>query len=108
MSFAKLRPVKNVILFTFLDETSGAAGHFTERTKSLIIVPKLSSTQRQERWVKVQAIGPDVADIKVGDLLLLQALGWTRSEKFEGEKIWMTNDTKVLLVTNDEKLTLTF
>lgn len=108
MSFEKLHPVANTILFTFLDETGGAAGAFVERTKSMIIVPKLNSTQKQERWARAERVGPDVHEVEPGDLILIEPLQWTRNEVFEGQKIWKTDESKVMAVTNDETLTIAF
>ena len=105
MSFQKLRPLNNVILFQFLDESGGAQGKFQERTSGLIVVPKLDSNQKAPRWGKVVALGPQVHGVNIGDFVLIEGLQWTRHEVFEGEKVWMTNDTKVLMVTDDEELT---
>jgi co-chaperonin GroES (HSP10) len=105
MAFDKLRPLKNVILFQFLDEAGGPQGKFQERTNGLIVIPKLDSNQKSPRWGKVVAVGPDVYGVSENDFVLIEGLQWTRHEVFEGEKIWMTNDTKVLMVTDDESLT---
>jgi co-chaperonin GroES (HSP10) len=103
-----LRPLGNTILFTFLDATSGSAGKFTERTRGGLIIPQLQSTQKGERWGKVTHIGPDVEGIAVGEFILIEPMMWTTHEVFEGEKVWKTNDTKVMAVTDDESLTVTW
>jgi co-chaperonin GroES (HSP10) len=98
-----LRAIGNSILFTFLDETSGKAGRFTERVKSNIIVPILNSTQTNtHRWGKVVAVGPDVYDVSPGEFVLIQSLQWTLNAEFNGSKIWKTNDEQILAVTHDE------
>jgi co-chaperonin GroES (HSP10) len=108
MSFEKLRPILNTVLFTFLDKTEGAKGAFSERTRGGIILPTVKSTQRDDRWGRVEAVGPDVYGLEVGEFILIEALQWNRSEVFEGDKLWKTDDTKILLVTTDENLTVNY
>lgn len=103
-----LRPLRNTVLFRFLDETGGSRGEFSERTRSGLIIPKLQSTQKGERWGKVVAVGPDVAGVEVGEFILIEPMMWTNHEVFEGEKIWKTNDEKILLVTDDESQTVPY
>lgn len=104
-----LRPLGNTILFKFLDQTAGAAGRFSERTNSSIIIPVLQSAQsKTDRWGKVVAVGPKVDGVAEGEFVLIQALQWTRGSVFDDEKIWKTTDDKVIVVTNDENDTLQF
>jgi co-chaperonin GroES (HSP10) len=105
----KLRPLKTTVLFSFLDETAGSKGQFTERTKGTIIIPALRSAQdKTPRWARVTAVGPDVDGVVEGDFILIEPLQWTRHEVFEGEKVWKTDDSKILAVTNDEASTYGF
>ena len=103
-----LRPLSNSILFEFLDRTGGAAGAFSERTRSGLIIPKTQSTQRKERWGRVLYLGPDVEGVQIGEFILIEPLMWTTHETFEGQKIWKTNSEKVLMVTGDESLTVSY
>lgn len=105
----KLRPLKNTVLFSFLDETAGAKGRFTERTKGSIVIPVLNTSQdKTPRWARVTAVGPDVDGVQPGDFILIEPLQWTRHEVFEGDKIWKTDDSKILCVTDDEASTYQF
>lgn len=104
---ATLRPLGNNILFKFLDETSGSRGEFSERTRSGLIIPKLQTTQKGERWGKVIAVGPD-AGVQIDEFILIEPLMWTPNEVFEGEKVWKTNADKVMAVTSDVALTVQF
>lgn len=104
----KLRPLGNTVLFKFLDHTGGAKGAFSERTRSGLIIPQLQSTQKGERWAEVVAIGDKVTEFAVGDYILIEPLMWTPGEVFEGEKIWKTIPDKVMAVTNDVNLTVSF
>jgi hypothetical protein len=108
-SFSKLRAFGNNLLFTFLDQTTGDKGKFVERSRGVIIVPVLDSAQASShRWGKVQSVGSKVDGVQPGDYILIEALMWTPASSFNGEKIWKTNDEKVLCVTDDIGLTLTF
>ena len=108
MSFSQLKPLRNAILFQFLDDTSGDKGQFTERSRSGLYIPTLKNEQRQERWARVVAVGPEAKGINVNDFILIEPLMWTSNEVFEGQKIWKTDTTKVMMVTTDETLTTRF
>ena len=105
-----LKPLRNNLLFTFLDTTSTSnKGKFVERaTKSGIVLPTLEKEQHAPRWATVVAIGPEVDGVVPGDLILIEPLQWTIASEFEGEKIWKTDDQKILAVTNDESATYAF
>jgi co-chaperonin GroES (HSP10) len=104
----KLRPLGNTILFSFLDTTVGAKGRFTERTQGLIIIPVLDSAQHKtDRWGKVISVGPKVDGLEPGDFILIEALQWTPGTEFDDDKIWKTDDSKVIVATNDEASTYT-
>ena len=103
-----LRPLGNSVLFTFLDETRGTKGSFSERTRSGLIIPTLQQTQKGERWGQVTAVGPDVVDINTGDYVLIEPLMWTRNGVFEGKKIWKTNTDKIMAVSNELADTVQF
>jgi len=96
-----LKPLKNIVMFTFLDETSGTKGVFNAAlAESGIILPAAVSLQKTHRWGRVVAAGPE-AEVVEGDLILIEALMWMEGVKFEGQKVWKTDDTKILAVTDD-------
>lgn len=103
-----LRPLGNTVLFKFLDETGGARGEFSERSRSGLIIPKLETTQKGERWGQVLAVGPDATDVNVDEFILIEPLMWTRGEVFEGQKVWKTNPDKIMLITTDSSITVQF
>lgn len=96
-----LHPLGSTVLFKFLDETRGAQGSFSERTRSGLIIPTLQQTQKGERWGQVVAAGPEAADVAVGDYILIEPLMWTRNAELDGEKFWKTNTDKIMAVSND-------
>lgn len=96
----KILPLKNNILFQFLDETTGAKGRFTDRTlASGIILPTLDSTQKTPRWGQVIAAGPD-AQVSTNDYILIEGLMWSYGVEIDGVKYWKTDDTKILVATS--------
>lgn len=96
-----VKPLHNYILFQFLDETSGKQGAFTEK-HSILIIPRSTNSQKVHRWGKVVAVGPKVDGVVAGDYILIEALMWMEGVKLDnGEKVWKTDDSKVLAVTND-------
>ena len=98
----KLNVLKNYIMFQFLDETGGAKGKFTDRKygETGIIIPVLDSSQKLPRWGKVVAAGPE-AQVVEGEYILIEALMWSYGIDFDGEKLWKTDDSKVMMVTDD-------
>ena len=100
-----IEPLRNNIMFQFLDETGGAKGKFTDRkTEGGIILPTLDSGQKLPRWGKVLAVGPD-ATVQQGEYILVEALMWSYGTEIDGVKMWKTDDSKVLLVTDDVRET---
>ncbi len=99
-----LTPLRDVVLFQFLDETSGTKGRFEDRTlASGIIIAPTASRQKVHRWGRVYAVGPEAApDLTVGQYILIEALMWMEGVKLDdGTKVWKTDPSKVLLVTDD-------
>ena len=98
-----IRPLNNNIMFQFLEQTSGTKGAFQE-VHAFLIIPKTVSTQKVARWGKVIAVGPKVDGIEPGDYILVEALMWMEGVKLnDAEKVWKTDDSKVLAVTNDRE-----
>jgi hypothetical protein len=96
-----LRALNNVVMFKFLDETGGSKGRFHEQTRpsGIIIVPTVS-TQKVHRWGQVVVAGPKT-DLVPGDYILIESLMWMEGNEWEGGKIWKTDDTKILAVTDN-------
>lgn len=105
---SQIKPLGNTVLFVFLDQTGGAQGAFSERTRSGLIIPTTKSTQKDHRWGKVIAVGPKVDGVSPGDYVLIEALMWMEGVKVDDQKLWKTDDSKILMVTDDESLTVTW
>jgi co-chaperonin GroES (HSP10) len=97
----KILPLRNNIMFRFLDETSGSKGKFSERKlASGIVLPTLDSAQKSPRWGEVIAAGPD-AQVKEGEYILIESLQWTFGTEVDGRKMWKTDDSKIIMATDD-------
>lgn len=107
---ATLQPMGNNVIFTFLDDTRTSDGKFSERTTGSVIVatPQRATQTGVPRWGKVLFTGPDVHDVEPGQYVLIEAGKWTVGTEFDGEKIWMTDDTAIYAVTTDIKETYNF
>lgn len=98
---ATLKPLKNNVMFEFLDSSGGGKGRFTPRaTASGIIMLATTGEQKKNRWGMVIAAGPD-ADVAPGEYILIESLMWMEGTEVDGVKMWKTDDTKILAVTND-------
>lgn len=111
----KLKPLGKTILFRFLDETRGKQGVFSERTRSGLIVPTLKKAQHDERWAVVVSVGPEVATLKDGDYILIEALGWmvganidTGDDGVNSRRVWKTLPEKIMAVSNDINATVKY
>lgn len=96
-----IKPLGNNIIFQFLDSTTGKKGAFVEK-HSFLIIPQAVNSQKVHRWGKVIAVGPKVDGVVPGDFILIEALMWMEGVKLNAEeRVWKTDDSKVLAVTND-------
>ena len=81
---------------------------FIEKSKAGFILTKMIDGQASSpRWGKVLAIGPNVQDFNVDDLVLIEPGMWTSGFEFEKNKYWKSDDTKVIAVSDDESVAYT-
>lgn len=97
----EIRPLGNNVMFQFLDSTGGAKGRFTDMRPSGIIMLPTVDAQKVHRWGKVLAVGPKVEGVVPGDYVLIESLMWMEGTKVDDVPMWKTDDSKILLVTND-------
>jgi co-chaperonin GroES (HSP10) len=101
-----VHPLRDNIIFRFLDETGGGKGKFSDRVlTSGIIIAQTDMQQKQPRWGEVLAVGPD-STIKVGEYVLVNALMWTYGTEIDGQKMWKTDDGQLIFATDDINLTI--
>jgi hypothetical protein len=103
-----LKPLGNAFLFSFFSVTAG--GKFVERNRGSIILTNqdLDGQAKYARWARVEAVGSDVKDFGVGDIVLIEALQWTKEIKFEGRSFWKSDATKVIAIGDDESVTYAY
>ena len=103
-----LKPLTNGFLFVFCSDTAG--GQFIERNKGQIILTNkdLDSQGKFARWAKVVAIGDDVTDFCVDDIVLIEPLMWTKGFDFEGARYWKSDESKVIAIGADESVTFAY
>ena len=103
-----LKPLTNGFLFVFCSDTAG--GQFIERNKGQIILTNkdLDSQGKFARWAKVVAIGDDVTDFGVDDIVLIEPLMWTKGFDFEGARYWKSDESKVIAIGADESVTFAY
>lgn len=94
-----LTPIRNNIIFTFVDDTSG--GGFVPASGGVIVIAQQNiANNNTPKWGKVAAIGPDVDEnIEVGSYIYVTALMWSAGFEYEKTKYWKTDDTQVLVVS---------
>lgn len=94
-----LKPVKNSVIFAFLDAVH--KGRFIETSASGIYIGRSQHGKddaQAPRWARVLAVGPDVVGIKTTDIILIEPNQWTFGTELDEITIWRTTDDKVLLV----------
>lgn len=99
-----LKPINSNVVFKFLDDTFKAGGkrQFQSVTASGIVIQSQDESVKENRWGVIQAIGPDVkSELKVGDVILVEALKWTQAFKVDGENVWLTSEDCILLVKEE-------
>lgn len=92
-------PVKsNGIAFEFIDRVNSKGEFEKEATASGIVLnASFDDSAKEPRWVKVIAVGPECT-VKVGQQALLPNLRWTSGLKFEGTRVWMSDESQVVAV----------
>lgn len=103
-----LQPLGNAFLFEFLEDT--ADGKFVEQTRSGIILTNQDCDHQGQwsRWVRVLAIGPQVIDFSVDDIVLVENGMWTRGFDYEERRMWRSDDTKVIAIGDDASVAFAY
>lgn len=103
-----LQPLNDTFLFAFFSTTVG--GKFVERNRGQIILTNqdIETQAKYARWGKVLAVGKDVKDFGVGDIVLIEALKWTTEVKSDFGNFWKSDASKVIAIGDDESVTYTY
>lgn len=98
---SNFNPIKNNILFSFLQEISYNNGFENKTDWGFSILSKTTDIKRG-RWAEVLNVGPDVKDVKVGDYVFIEPLAWTNKLTYQSRNYWMTNEDKILLISEEK------
>jgi hypothetical protein len=94
-----IKPLSNKFTFIFLDDIIG--GEFESVTASGIVIKLQHETISSPRWGIVQEVGPKVQDFKSGEYVMIEALGWTDGMTVDDRKVWFSDDSKVIMVSEE-------
>lgn len=92
----KARPIHNKFYFQF--EDGALRMGFQEKTASGLLLPVSQETTGHARWGTVIAIGAEVTEFAVGDMVLIESMQWTPVINYGDDRFWMSDDTKVVAV----------
>lgn len=101
---SELEPIANHVLFQFIDETEKSGQYlFKNKTKwGFEISSNHQDSTKTPRWVKIIGIGPDVPDyIQVGQVVLVDALKWTRQVDYKGLQFARTDPDNIIAIDDD-------
>jgi len=99
-----IRPLRNKILFQFLEETSGPNNTFKEKTNwGFELGSSYQETSSKPRWGVVLAAGPEVGDECniPGTFILIEPLMWSPGFGDISSPIWQTEEEKILAYTDE-------
>lgn len=106
---ATLRAIRNHVIFQFNDSIvnrslEGGNGttrpsRFSELTEWGFEVSNYDESAKLPRWGIVVSAGPKAYGIEPGNLILVEALKWTASTRFQAEDYWRTNMDNILLIS---------
>lgn len=103
-----LTPIKNNIIFQFVDKVDNK-GQFVEETSWGLVIPgHFDTSAKTPRWGRVTDIGADCGEIAPGQWILIEALRWTEGFKFNGSTYWKTDEKQIVgyKLTEDSDLFL--
>lgn len=99
-----LLPVANHVLFQFNDEIDKSRNSsFKEKTKwGFELAASYTDSSKKPRWVTIIGLGPDAAEeFHVGQVVLVDALKWTRVVEYNGVEFARTDDKNIIAVDDE-------
>lgn len=81
-----------------------AIDSMAERKVNGIILPGENETERgiRPRWARVCAVGPEQADVKPGDWVMVKHGSWTRGTLISGKVYRRIDPKEIYLVTEEQ------
>lgn len=91
-----LKPIKNNIIFSFVDRVNSQGQFEKEATSTgIILQASMDDSAKSPRWGRVEFAGPECT-VTPGMYVLLPNLRWTSSFTVDGKKMWKTDETQVV------------
>ncbi len=98
----EVQPINDQLVFEFIENITQR--HFNAKTAmGLHIVESMDKQVDHPRWVKVLAIGPQVTDVFVGDIVLVKELRWTKKFRITDKDYWITSSPEILVAWDDKE-----
>jgi len=96
----KIESIRNHIIFTFIEDVTQT--RFVNSAESGLIISSLDGNQTlYPRWGKVISVGPDTAEIKYDDYILVEPGKWTTAFYVDKDtRIWKTDEDHVIAVSD--------
>lgn len=101
---SELEPIADHILFQFLEDTeSHGQNLFKSRTDwGFELTSSHQDTTKTPRWVKIVGLGPDVSEeFHIGQVVLLEALRWTRQVEYQGIQFARTDPDQIIAIDEE-------
>ena len=97
-----IAPLRNGILFVFMDKTVGSEGKFGAFTEwGFNLGVNTDDTTKSGRWGRVLAVGPEATEVKEDMFIFIEPLMWTKGFSHNASKVWKTDESKVMLISID-------
>jgi hypothetical protein len=88
------------ILFKFIETLSNKS--FDNTTDWGFVVKDKTDDFKRPRWAVAEVLGPTVKHVQVGDYILIENLQWTNGLDYLGDKFWKTNESRVMMITQEK------
>jgi len=97
----EVAPILNQMVFEFIEDTTH--GHFNRKGAGGLLIVEGDDKQVEHcRWIRILAIGPDVTDFAVGEIVLCEKLRWTNRFRLTDRDYWITSDTEIIARWGDD------
>lgn len=98
-AISDIKVLADGIIFKFVEDISNKA--FQNKTDWGFIVKDRENDVKHPRWGQALVVGPTTKHVKVGDYILIENLQWTNGLTYMEEKFWKTNESKVIMVSEE-------
>lgn len=100
MIATEINVLEDGIIFKFLEEISGQS--FDNKTSWGFEIKDKTDDFKRPRWAQALKLGPTVKHVKENDFILIENLQWTSGLEYYGDKFWKTNESRVIMISEDK------